>query len=372
MRELRELSKDAKKKAFLVNDGKTKKKKKRTNPIPLLIFIIGLMIALEPLARTIYANFEARDTINALTSEANAISDGETKRIVDQAISYNAYLAGEPEYAVIPKEDIYEYDDQLRSEVYPAMAWIDIPVCNIKIPINHGDNEDALASGAGHLKDSSLPVGGNSVHSYIEGHSGAQNSIFDSIRKLEPGDVFAIHVLNEVYAYRVKSWEIIKPNDIESKDILPEKGLDQVTLVTCTTEPDAFSPKGRTGINDRRLLVNAERTEYNPAEFGEAEEKAKADVSTYVNEYSWQVLFIVGLALVLVLLGVLKKIRDKKKLKKKNEEIKRENELHGGDKETKKIKKQSGEVRNIWRKKTTGQRFCDNKIEFGKTHSRDF
>lgn len=51
-----------------------------------------------------------------------------------------------------------------------VMGAIKVPKQSINLPIYHGTSEEALASGAGHLYGTSLPVGGKSTHSVITGH----------------------------------------------------------------------------------------------------------------------------------------------------------------------------------------------------------
>ena len=72
--------------------------------------------------------------------------------------------------------------------------------------------------------------------------------------KVEEGDVFYLHVLDEVLAYKVDQIKVVLPE--ETQDIGIVEGKDYCTLVTCT--PYA--------INTHRLLVRGERTEYIPPE----------------------------------------------------------------------------------------------------------
>ena len=50
-----------------------------------------------------------------------------------------------------------------------VMGTIRIPKISVRLPIYHGTSQSALASGAGHLYGSSLPVGGRSTHAVITG-----------------------------------------------------------------------------------------------------------------------------------------------------------------------------------------------------------
>ena len=74
--------------------------------------------------------------------------------------------------------------------------------------------------------------------------------LFTNLDKLELGDEFYLHVLDEILAYKVDQIKVVEPNESGDLDIV--EGKDYCTLVTCT--PYA--------INSHRLLVRGERTEY--------------------------------------------------------------------------------------------------------------
>lgn len=106
-------------------------------------------------------------------------------------------------------------------------------------------------AGVGHLEGTSLPVGGTSSHCVLTAHSGMRNlSMFDDIHALEEGDLVLLHTMNQTLAYRVVGSEVVWPDEVESLAIEP--GADKLTLVTCTPY----------GVNDHRLLVHCDRTEY--------------------------------------------------------------------------------------------------------------
>ena len=64
---------------------------------------------------------------------------------------------------------------------------------------------------------------------------------------MQKGDTFMLHVLDQTTTYRVDDIAVIDPEDIEK--LLPVKGKDYATLVTCTPY----------GVNSHRLLVRGER-----------------------------------------------------------------------------------------------------------------
>ena len=78
----------------------------------------------------------------------------------------------------------------------------------------------------------------------------AEAELFTNLDKLEIGDKFYLHVLDEVLAYRVDQILTVEPDQVEALEIV--EGEDLCTLVTCTP----------IGINSHRLLVRGTRTDY--------------------------------------------------------------------------------------------------------------
>ncbi|MBW3080323.1 class C sortase [Bifidobacterium saguinibicoloris] len=128
------------------------------------------------------------------------------------------------------------------------MGTIKVPKQSIELPIYHGTSEQALASGAGHLYGTSLPVGGKSTHSVITGHRGLVEALmFTRLDEVKKGDFFYIEVMGETLAYKVDRITVILPDDTSQLKITP--GEDRVTLMTCTPY----------GVNTHRLLVSGHR-----------------------------------------------------------------------------------------------------------------
>ena len=66
---------------------------------------------------------------------------------------------------------------------------------------------------AGHLEGSFLPVGGAAPCSYFSSQSLPSASLFTDLDKLEEGDHFLIHVLNETLCYEVDKISVVKPEE---------------------------------------------------------------------------------------------------------------------------------------------------------------
>ena len=165
------------------------------------------------------------------------------------------------------------------------------------LPIYHGTDSKALEKGAGHLENSSLPVGGKGTHSIISAHTGLPSAkMFDNITEVKEGDIFYIHVLNRILAYEVNQIKVVLPENIS--DLLINRNKDYVTLVTCTPY----------GINSHRLLVRGERVPYKEAK---KKEKTKKKSNSMWKAYA----LVIVLAVVLIIL--LWKSSSKKKQRKK-------------------------------------------------------
>lgn len=168
-----------------------------------------------------------------------------------------------------------------------VMGAIRIPKISVNLPVYHGTSEQTLASGAGHLYGSSLPVGGKDTHAVITGHRGLiEASMFTRLDEMRVGDYFYIDVMGHTLGYKVDRITEINPDDTSKLKIVP--GEDRVTLMTCTPY----------GVNTHRLLVSALRSAI-PEEIP-AEDDAAKDVRVIAGVVSAATL-LVGLLLVWLL-----------------------------------------------------------------------
>lgn len=231
-------------------EKKRKKRSKRKTPIWQIIFLcIGLAMLAYPIIADRISAYQADQAITSYTQEIEQ-DPAVINRLLDEAQAYNDRLSGTPNTyeGEVPPED------QLIVAGDSPFAWIEFPTLVEKLPIYHGTDEDSLQAGVGHLERTSIPIGGNSTHTVLTGHSGMPSSrMFDDIDRLQVGDVFFIHTLNQDLAYKVIESEVVWPDEVESLVIQP--GRDLCTLITCTPY----------GVNDHRLLVHAERTDYDEA-----------------------------------------------------------------------------------------------------------
>ena len=231
---------------------------------------LGLM--LYPLAGELLSERYHSDIETAYTAAIADTDDIELTAQREAAERYNAMLSGA---ATITEGGVsappLAYARQLT--VGGAMAYVDIPKINVYLPVQHGTDADTLERAVGHVVGTSLPVGGESTHAVLSAHSGmASSKLFSDIDQLAVGDMFYIHVLGEVLAYKVDAIHTVLPTDTSRLQI--EDGKDYVTLVTCTPF----------GINTHRLLVRGYRVPYLPEQEAAAVEEKPA-ASSWTRHY---------------------------------------------------------------------------------------
>lgn len=140
------------------------------------------------------------------------------------------------------------YWKELKTSGQDIMCTIRIPSIDVELPVYHGTGEEILQIGAGHLKGTSLPIGGKSTHCCISAHRGlVDKTMFTDIDLLKKGDRIYIDVLDTTLEYRVIGKRTVTPDDVRALQL--QEGKDLLTLVTCTPY----------GLNTHRLYVHAKR-----------------------------------------------------------------------------------------------------------------
>ena len=231
---------------------------RRKVPIILifLLFAVGVVILLYPLISEWHNSRAQTTVIENYNHAVTGLSEAEFEDLRQAAREYNEGLLGsvvltDPFDASAAKKLSEEYEALLNISGDSVMGTIRIPKINVTLPIYHGTATETLEKGAGHLENTSLPIGGMGTHAVLSAHSGLPTAaLFTDLEKLAEGDLFFLDVLDETLAYRVDQVKVVEPED--TSDLLIDSGEDYVTLVTCTPY----------GINSHRLLVRGVRTEY--------------------------------------------------------------------------------------------------------------
>lgn len=253
--------------------------------ISAVLFLLALGLTLYPVISN-YVNQKHASTIQTAYQEIlNQTDDSEIQKAKERAHAYNQTLvpgtAGEGFTQEAIRSASENYVNQLNLSGSGIMGYVEIPRISVNLPIYHGSDAETLERGTGHLLGSSLPVGGESTHAVITGHSGmASQKMFTDLEQLEPGDVFYLRVLDEVLAYQVEEVNKVLPHDTSLLGITP--GEDLCTLVTCYP----------TGVNTHRLLVRGTRIPYEEAEAVQIEQAAVEEPTS-----KWESQYLLGLGI---------------------------------------------------------------------------
>ena len=140
---------------------------KRFLPIIMivLLFLGGAGLVLYPVVSSWYMGRHQGQVVADYDEKAARLSQAQIEEELEKARKYNESLLGnvvltDPFNAEALKEQNTEYEDLLNIGGDGVMGSIEIPGQDIYLPIYHGTNSASLEKGAGHLQNSSLPVGG--------------------------------------------------------------------------------------------------------------------------------------------------------------------------------------------------------------------
>ena len=259
--------------------------------IAVVILIAAAGAALYPTVSQGINQLMSESAITQYNDTVDTLSAAEKAKQLAAAEEYNCGL--EERVADSFSAEAFEIDESymriLDVTENGQIGTIDIPSIDCRLPIYHGSGEDMLTKGAAHLAGTAFPVGSDSARSVISAHTAYPGKIFfDRLTEVKIGDGFSVTVLGETYSYKVVEIDTVQPDETEY--LLPEKGRDLITLVTCTPY----------SVNTHRLLVTGERDRQPRTEEKEITENRDEPDSTYQ---------AVALGVTVIVIGVITAIR---------------------------------------------------------------
>lgn len=279
----------------------------------ILIFVAGIGVMSYPLVSSVINNIDSRNHVDEYTKTTKQMSSEETLEMFKRAEEYNQSLTNNVIITDPFDEKAYKkiganYENALNVDGNGLIGYIDIPKINVYLPIYHGTTDKILAKGAGHLQNTSLPVGGESTHSVISAHTAYPGeTFFDYLTDMQEGDEFYVHVLDRVLKYEVDSIKVVLPE--ETDDLRVIRGEDHVTLLTCTPY----------SINTHRLLVRGKRVAYDDSKYittGASAASFGGDGIFFLGykiPYPVAALIVVGFVALVVIIVIISLRRSKKK-----------------------------------------------------------
>lgn len=274
----------------------------------VILILAGLGLASYPIVSNIIAQKHASQAISSYDDEIQEMDQEKIDATKEAMKQFNEQLG----HAVINdaagdategtgSTDLIKKDD--------VIGYLTIPVIDVNLPIYYGTSDEVLAKGVGYIEETSFPLGGESTHCVLTGHRGLPSAeLFTNMDKVSEGDLFYLHILDEVLAYEVDQIKVVDPDNTDDLQIV--EGEDYVTLVTCTPY----------SINSHRLLVRGHRTEYT----GEEETRTVSQLQPsamarrLIDVWPWFLFMMAGVVAVegVIILAILLKRRHDRKKKK--------------------------------------------------------
>ena len=288
-------------------------KRKIFNILFALMFLIGFGILVYPTVSDQWNTYRQSKLISNYESTVEEMTEVDFTEEWEKAKAFDATLIQNNLYGDVFGEDNGELENTEYWKVLNVandgvMGYLSIPKINVKNAIYHGTGDKVLQTGIGHLNGTKLPIGGESTHSVLAAHRGLPTArLFTDVDQLRKGDMFYIHVLDEVLAYQVDQiLDMVDKDDHEAlaKALQIEEGKDQVTLFTCTPY----------GVNSHRLLVRGTRVPYSGEE--EVETSVAETMLKSVQNY-YMIYLILGLSITFLIILFMRFLFKKKDRKQK-------------------------------------------------------
>ena len=216
--------------------------------IMAIIFLTGLSLLLYPTVSNFWNSKHQTQVVAEYSDRIEKMGTREKKQALEQAEKYNQTLVSDAKRFTPSEKQEALYKSLLNADGTGMMGYITIPEIKCKLAIYHTVDDSVLQVGIGHLEGSSLPVGGKGTHCVLSGHRGLTSAkLFTDLDKLQKGDIFLLHIYDQVFTYEIDQIRIVEPGDYGPLEI--EEDKDLCTLLTCTPY----------GINTQRLLVRGKR-----------------------------------------------------------------------------------------------------------------
>ena len=260
---------------------------------PPILLLAGILVLLYPVLATQYNNQRQERIASEFSAVADQAGPDAVAESLRRADEYNLKASESPildPWLDAQRPGTAQYQDYLSQlNLNDVMATIKIPSIDVNLPIYHGTETATLDKGIGHLFGTALPVGGESTHTVLTGHTGLGNAtMFDQLTSVKMGDVFYIETAGRHLKYQVTDIRVVLPTETESLNKV--EGKDLATLITCTPY----------GINTHRLLVTGERVPMDDDAVAAEAAQVKGSVMK-----PWMIAVLASVAVILVIAGVI-------------------------------------------------------------------
>ena len=260
---------------------------------PPILLLAGILVLLYPVFATQYNNYRQESIASQFSAVAEDAGPDAVAENLRRADEYNLKASESPildPWLDAQRPGTAQYQEYLSQlNLNDVMATIKIPSIDVNLPIYHGTDTATLDKGIGHLFGTALPVGGESTHTVLTGHTGLGNAtMFDQLTSVKMGDYFYIETAGRHLKYQVTDIRVVLPHETESLNKV--EGKDLATLITCTPY----------GVNTHRLLVTGERVPMDEEAVAAEAAQVKGSVMK-----PWMIAVLASVAVILTVAGIL-------------------------------------------------------------------
>lgn len=275
---------------------------------PPILLLAGILVLLYPVFATQYNNQRQERIASEFSAVAEQAGPDAVAESLRRADEYNLKASESPildPWLDAQRPGTAQYQDYLSQlNLNDVMATIKIPSIDVNLPIYHGTDTATLDKGIGHLFGTALPVGGESTHTVLTGHTGLGNAtMFDQLTSVKMGDYFYIETAGRHLKYQVTDIRVVLPHETESLNKV--EGKDLATLITCTPY----------GVNTHRLLVTGERVPMDEEAVAAEAAQVKGSVMK-----PWMIAVLASVVVILAVAGILW-LRSRKRKDEEPQEI---------------------------------------------------
>ncbi|MGN1112715.1 MAG: sortase, partial [Acutalibacteraceae bacterium] len=171
--------------------SKSKMSSRSKRIIGTVLVLAGICVLFYPMLGNVISYFQQISVVAEYEQQVAKLTKQEVRLQKELAAEYNKAIgrvtlqdpfenASEPTDPTKPTEKeqtIDEYYEMLSLNNEYMMGYIKIPEITLTCPIYHGVNDAQLQKGIGHLKGTSLPVGGEGTHCVLTGHTGVPGNM---------------------------------------------------------------------------------------------------------------------------------------------------------------------------------------------------
>ena len=275
---------------------------------PPILLLAGILVLLYPVFATQYNNQRQERIASEFSAVAEQAGPDAVAESLRRADEYNLKASESPildPWLDAQRPGTAQYQDYLSQlNLNDVMATVKIPSIDVNLPIYHGTDTATLDKGVGHLFGTALPVGGESTHTVLTGHTGLGNAtMFDQLTSVKMGDYFYIETAGRHLKYQVTDIRVVLPHETESLNKV--EGKDLATLITCTPY----------GVNTHRLLVTGERVPMDEEAVAAEAAQVKGSVMK-----PWMIAVLASVAVILLVAGIIW-LRSRKRKDEEPQEI---------------------------------------------------